>query len=703
MIFIPAVLLMACNAKEEMSRPEYPASHKSGQVDNYFGLDVADPYRWLENDTSSETKAWVNAQNKVTFTYLEQIPFRSRIRKRLDELVNYRRQGLPVRAGGYYFFTANSGLQNQDVIYRSEGIDGKSEVFIDPNFFAEDGTVTFSIAGISEDEKYITMAMSEGGSDWRKLITYNVASGQSTGDTLKWVKFSGAAWSGNGFYYSRYPEPVKGADYSASNQFHTVYYHLSGTAQDVDEMIYRDEANPGRYHWSDVTEDGKYLLLYVAEGTDGFECHFRKAADRKSPFRPLFTGFGNKSTVIDHINDRFLVRTDIGAPNYRLVSIDPGKSRSENWIDVLPEGKHLLQGVSSAGGKLFPVYLENAQSKAYCAETDGSGLTAIQLPATGTVYGFGGKAKDSVLFYSFSSFTFPGSVYEYHIGSRQSSVHFRPEISFKSEEYVSEQVFYTSKDGTKISMFLVYRKGLKRDGGNPCLLYGYGGFNISLTPVFSASRIPWLENGGVFAMPNLRGGGEYGEEWHKAGMLDKKQNVFDDFAAAAEYLINEKFTSPAKLVASGRSNGGLLVGALLTQRPDLLKVAIPGVGVLDMLRYHQFTVGHGWIPEYGSSDDEDGFRNLRSYSPLHNLKSGTEYPATFLHTADHDDRVVPAHSYKFAATMQDLYKGANPVLIRIETRAGHGGGKPISKALDEEADILTFSFFNIGHSVYGGN
>lgn len=692
------LVLLACEDTSEKAGPVYPETKKIEHSDTYHGVEISDPYRWLENDTSQETEAWVKTENELTFGFLSKIPFRDKIRKRMDDLLNYSRQTSPYRVGNYYFIKKNNGLQNQDVIYFKEGLNGEEMVFLDPNQFSEDGTVTFNISGYSDDNEKIILSKSEAGSDWRMLITYEISSKTSIGDTLRWIKFSGADWYNGGFYYSRYPEPESGSDYSASNSFHSVYYHKIGQEQSKDKLVFQDKEHANRYHWVNMTDDKKYLVLYVAEGTDGYECYFRKA-DRSESFTPLFTGFDHKNSIVDHINGRFIVKTDIDAENYRLISVDPNNPSKENWIEIIPEKETLLQSVSSAGGFLFLKYLENACNKVYRMSMESKELIEIDLPPAGSISGFGGKVEDSILFYSYSSFTSPGRIYKYDVESNTSSVYFESDLDFNMDDYESKQLFYTSKDGSKISMFLVHKKGIQFDGNNPCMLYGYGGFNISLTPNFSTSRLVWLENGGIFAMPNLRGGGEYGEAWHKAGMLLNKQNVFDDFIAAAEFLIKEKYTSSEKLVISGRSNGGLLVGAVMTQRPNLMKVALPGVGVLDMLRYHKFTVGHGWIPEYGSSDDEVYFKNLLSYSPLHNIKENTEYPATLIYTGDHDDRVVPAHSFKFAATLQEKSKGQNPILIRIETQAGHGSGKPISKRLDEEADKMAFSFYCIGSTL----
>lgn len=689
-------LLCSCDSAKQSNGIQYPETQKTDQSDTYFGTVVPDPYRWLENDTSRSTEEWVVRQNAFTNSFLEAIPFRGQLRNRLESLVNYERFTAPVRAGSYYLYYRNNGLQNQDVIYIKSALDDKEEVFLDPNEFDKSGTTTMHMSGMSKDERFVAISVSKAGSDWRELVVFDIEKRKSTGDTLKWVKFSGASWSGDGFYYSRYPEPEKGSDYSAFNAYHSVYYHALGQNQSLDKLVYKDEAHPERYHSAYVSEDGEFLFLYIAEGTDGFECHYTPLNSGDIEFRPLFTGFEHKSSVIDHSDGRFIVRTDIDAPNYKLVSLDPAMPQKEHWTTLLDEKDYLLQDVNTCGGYLFARYLKQAMNVVYRYNYEGKDETEIILPGPGSAGGFNGRKKDSEAFYSFSSFTEPGTIFRYDIAQNQSSLYFRPDLVFNPDQFESKQVFYPSKDGTRISMFIVHKKDLVLDGNNPLLLYGYGGFNISLTSGFNSSIIPWIECGGVYAVPNLRGGGEYGETWHRAGMLLNKQNVFDDFISAAEYLIDQKYTSSEKLVISGRSNGGLLVGAVMTQRPDLMKVALPGVGVMDMLRYHKFTVGHGWIPEYGSSEDSVQFKNLYAYSPLHNLKSNVAYPATLIYTGDHDDRVVPAHSFKFAATLQEKTIGANPCLIRIETDAGHGSGKPISKRLDEEADKLAFSFYHTG-------
>lgn len=686
------------NTAESMNYPAipvtYPQTATEDVKDDYFGTEVADPYRWLENDTASNTEAWVKEQNKTTFGYLDQIPFRKAVRDRFEELYNYPKYSAPFQVGDFYFFSKNDGLQNQPVIYRQKGLDGQPEEFIDPNKMSADGTTAIGIIGNSKDNKYVAVSRQDAGSDWQQIHVYEVATGKKLPDELKWVKFSGAAWWKDGFFYSRYPEPAKGSELSGNNMNHWVYYHKLGTPQSADRLIFKDEKNPAYYHFGNVSEDDRYFILYQAPGTDGFATMY-KDLEKDAPFVTLFEGYKNKSTVIHNIGTKFLVLTDMDAPNYRLIEVDITKPGKENWKDIIPESENLLQGCSTGGGKLFANYLEKATDRIYQMEYDGSGKTELQLPGVGSAGAPGGREEHKTLFYSFTSFLYPPTIFKYDVASGQSSVFQKTELKFNPEDYIEKQVTYKSKDGTPVTMFVVHKKDLKLDGQNPCWLYAYGGFNVSMTPSFSTSRILLLENGGVFAMPNLRGGGEYGEKWHQDGMLMKKQNVFDDFIAAAEYLIAEKYTSKEKLGISGGSNGGLLVGACMTQRPDLYAVALPAVGVMDMLRYHKFTVGKGWIPEYGSSEQsKEMFEYLKSYSPLHNLKPGTKYPSTMVTTADHDDRVVPAHSFKFAAALQKAHAGENPVLIRIETDAGHGAGKPTSKVIDEIADIYSFFFYN---------
>jgi prolyl oligopeptidase len=699
-----AAALIGCNkagdqsATTNMDYPNipvtYPKTATEDVMDDYFGTSVADPYRWLENDTAANTEAWVKEQNVVTQGYLDKIPFRKAVRDRFEELFNYPKYGAPYQVGEYYFFSKNDGLQNQSVLYRQKGLDGAPEVFIDPNKLSEKGTAAISIVGVSGDDKYMTIARSDAGSDWSEIQVYEVATMKQMPDVLKWVKFSGGAWYKDGFFYSRYPEPAKGTELSGNNMNHWVYYHKLGTPQSADKLIYKDEKNPSYYHNAQVSEDEKQLFIYAAPGTNGYAV-LHKDLSTDGPIKTLFAGYDNKTSIVHTIGNKALALTDIDAPNYRLVEVDLAKPDKAGWKEIIPTSENLLEGCSTGGGKLYASYLEKATNRIYEMNYDGSAKKPLSLPGVGTAGAPGGKESHKTLFYNFTSFLYPPTIFKYEVATGQSSIFQETKLKFNPADYEEKQVTYNSKDGTPVTMFVVHKKGLKMDGNNPCYLYSYGGFNISLTPSFSTSRILLLENGGVFAMPNLRGGGEYGEEWHKAGMLMKKQNVFDDFIAAAEYLIAQQYTSKEKIGIGGGSNGGLLVGACMTQRPDLFKVALPAVGVMDMLRYHKFTVGKGWIPEYGSSEESaEMFNYLKGYSPLHNLKPGTAYPATMITTADHDDRVVPAHSFKFAAALQAAHKGDNPVLIRIETDAGHGAGKPTSKVIDEVADIYSFFFYN---------
>lgn len=695
--FILALLLFlgisACRKAEE--KITYPLTKKVEQVDDYFGTSVPDPYRWLEDDNSEETRKWVEEQNRVTFAYLEKIPYREKIRQRIKDINNYPRMSQPIRAGEYYFFYKNDGLQNQSVIYIQKGLEGQPEVFIDPNQLSPDGTVRIGLAGFSNDFRYVAISRSEAGSDWSEIRVIEIATRQELPDRIRWVKFSGAAWYKDGFFYSGYDKPAEGEELRARNEFQKVFYHKLGDPQEKDVVVYQDPKNPLRYFNLGVTEDQKYAVLEISAGTSGNELYWKDLTAKKSDFQLLIPGFDSDSEVIDNLGDRFLVRTNIGAPNYRLVLIDPKKPAQENWQDILPEKPEVLTAVSTAGGYLFAAYLQDARTRVYQYRTDGQLLKEIELPAIGTASGFEGWRDDSVIFYTFQSFNYPPTIYQYDLTSGQSKVFVRQEVKFNPEDFEVKQVFYNSQDGTRVPMFIVHKRGLVLDGRNPAYLTAYGGFNISLTPSFNPALVIILENGGVFAQPGLRGGGEYGEKWHRAGMLENKQNVFDDFIAAAEYLIREKYTSPRYLAISGASNGGLLVGAVMTQRPELFGVAFPAVGVMDMLRYHKFTVGWGWVVEYGSSDKEEQFRYLYKYSPLHNIRDGVCYPATMVTTADHDDRVVPAHSFKFAATLQEKQACHKPVLIRIETRSGHGSSN-ITKAIDELTDKYAFMFHVMG-------
>ncbi len=688
-----SVLLAACTKPKPTVT--YPKTATVEHVDTLHGVAVADPYRWLEVDTAADVKAWVTEQNKVTFDYLDTIPYRAAIKARLTELYNYPRTGAPIKAGPYYLYPKNNGLQNQSVWYIQNGVEGTPEVWLDPNTLSTDGTVTVNPVGLSKDDKYMAVARNASGSDWQQLRVIEIATKKELPDVLDWVKFSGAAWTKDGFYYARYDAPVKGTELSAASRNQKVYFHKLGTPQSADQLVFSDPANPNRYVGMDVTEDGRWEVLYIYAGTKGSEVRVRKAGTKA--FTTLLTGFDYDHSVIDNEGDRLLVYTNQGAKNYRLVSIDPTKPDPKNWTDVIAEQPEVLEGVTTAGGKIFAGYLKDVKSVWKQLDRSGKLEREITLPSLGTAGGFGGKKDAKEVFYSFTSFTYPSTPFRYDIVSGASTAFAKNEAKFNPDDYETKQVFFKSKDGTQVPMFIVHKKGLALDGQRPTLLYGYGGFNISLSPSFSAARIALLEQGGVFVQANIRGGGEYGEKWHEGGMLGQKQNVFDDFIGAAEYLIAEKYTSSKRLAIQGGSNGGLLVGAVMTQRPELFGVAFPAVGVMDMLRFQKFTAGFGWVVEYGSADSADKaqFDWLYKYSPYHNLKAGTAYPATMVTTADHDDRVVPAHSFKFAARLQASQAGPAPTLIRIDVKAGHGAGKPISKTIDEVTDIYSFMLFNM--------
>ncbi|WP_316802253.1 prolyl oligopeptidase family serine peptidase [Pedobacter nototheniae] len=695
-----AISFFACKPgkkpAENITLMKYPDTKKDATTDNYFGTTIADPYRWLENDTSAETAKWVAEENKVTQNYLDQIPYRADIKKRLTEIWNYPKETAPFKAGEYYFFTKNDGLQNQSIWYIKKGIDGKEEIFLDPNKLSTDGTASVSLLGLSHDKKHIAYSVAQSGSDWSNIYVMDIARKTKLPDELKWTKFSGAAWKNDGFYYSRYDEPAKGMELSAANKYQRIYFHKLGDLQKNDQLIFEDKRNPNLYFGSGVTEDERFLIVYASAGTSGNALYYQDLKDPTSKITLLVKGFENNHSIIDNIGDKLLLSTDLNAPNKQVVLIDPKNPLPENWKKIIPESKLPIEGISTGGGFLWASYLKDASTHIIQFDLNGKQIREVKLPDIGTVDGFGGYKDETEFFYTFSNFTTPGTIYHYNVAKAESTLYKKPELKFNTDGYETKQVFYTSKDGTKVPMFIVHKKGIKLDGNNPVFLYAYGGFQISLTPGFSLSRMFFLEKGGIYVQPSLRGGSEYGEAWHKGGMLEKKQNVFDDFIAAAEYLIKEKYTRPEKIAISGGSNGGLLVGACMTQRPELFKVALPAVGVLDMLRYHKFTVGWGWAVEYGTSDKKEDFNYLIKYSPLHNIKSGVNYPATLITTADHDDRVVPAHSFKFAATLQEKYKGPNPILIRIETKAGHGAGKPTTKLIEEASDIWSFVFQNLG-------
>ncbi len=674
----------------------YPETRMDDIVDNYFGIEVSDPYRWLEDDNSEETKAWVTAQNEVTFGYLGRIPFRQKINDRLTNLWNYERYSTPWREGDHYFYFRNDGTQNQSVLYVREGLDGEPRIFLDPNELSEDGTVSISRLGASNDGKYMAYSLSTGGSDWNEIFVKEIATGKQLDDHIQWVKFSGISWKGNGFYYSRYDQPEPGQELSAANEFHKVYYHKLGTSQEEDRLVYWNPDHPRRNYGVGTTEDERFVILSESQSTSGNALYVKDNRRPGNGFKPIITGFDYNNRVIDHINGRLLVMTDHSAPRYRVVLIDPANPAPSAWREIIPESENVLRNISLIGGKIIATYLQDAHSRSFIHDLSGRREAEIELPAVGTVGGFSGRKDDNIAFFSFTSFTFPSTIFKFDISTNTWEEYFAPDLDFNPNDYETRQVFYTSKDGTRIPMFIVHKKGIELDGNNPTLLYGYGGFNVSLTPGFSLSRLILLENGGVYAMANLRGGGEYGREWHEAGKQLNRQNVFDDFVAAAEFLIDNNYTNPEKLAIQGGSNGGLLVGAAMTQRPELFKVAFPAVGVLDMLRYHLFTIGWAWADDYGTSEEEEHFHNLLSYSPLHNLEYGVHYPATLVTTADHDDRVVPAHSFKFIAELQRKHSGPNPVLIRVDVDAGHGAGKPVSKIIEEHTDIWSFMFYNMG-------
>lgn len=689
------VLIMSVKAQ----KIKYPVTQKVDHTDDYFGTKIADPYRWLENDTAKNTEDWVKAQNLITNTYLDKIPFRKKIQTRLTELWDYPRESAPYRKGKYYIYSKNDGLQNQNVVYYREGLNGAEKLLINPNKLSQDGTVALQATSFSKNEKYYAYAVSASGSDWQEIYVMEMPSRKLLKDKIEYVKFTGMAWDGDeGFYYSGYSKPdEEKTKYSSKTEYQKVFYHKLGTPQSEDKLIYEDKEHPLRYVGAGLTEDRRFLILGISEGTDGSEIKVKDLKDKKNDhFTLLIPGFKTNADVIDNDGSRLLVLTNKDAPNYKVVSIDPKNTDVLQWKTIIPETDYKLQNVSTGGGKLFANYLKDANSYIIQYDYKGNKERIVDLPGVGTASGFGSEKEDKFFFYTFTSFTYPASVFKYDIATGKSTLYKKSEVKINPGDYETKQVFYPSKDGTKIPMFITYKKGLKLDGKNPTMLYAYGGFNISLTPAFSVANIPFLENGGVYALANLRGGGEYGEKWHQEGMLANKQNVFDDFISAAEYLIKEKYTSSEKLAVRGGSNGGLLIGAVMTQRPDLFKVAIPQVGVLDMLRYQKFTVGWGWVVEYGSSDKEEDFNYLIKYSPLHNLKKGTCYPATLITTADHDDRVVPAHSFKFAATLQEAQSCNNPTLIRIDSKAGHGAGKPTAKVIEEMSDIWAFTLYNMG-------
>ncbi|TQD40671.1 prolyl oligopeptidase family serine peptidase [Haloflavibacter putidus] len=703
-VILPLIALafVACDSTKKTQKEEgltYPETKKVDSTDTYFGTEVKDPYRWLEDDRSEETEDWVKRENEVTQEYLAQIPYRDSLKNRLSTLWNYEKVGAPRKEGDYTYYSKNDGLQDQYVIYRYKTGEDPStaEVFLNPNKFSEDGTTSLGGMSFSEDGSKLAYAISEGGSDWRKVLIMNTENKEIVEDTLVDIKFTGLSWKENdGFFYSSYDKP-KGSELSAKTDQHKLYYHKLGTSQKEDRLIFGGtEEQKHRYVGGIVTEDNNYLLIRASVSTSGNKLFLKDLTKENAPLQTVIGNTDTDTNILDSEGSKLFLVTNLDAPNKKIVTVDASNPSPENWEDFIPETEHVLTA-STGGGYFFTEYMKDAVSMVKQYDREGNLVREVELPGVGSVGGFGAKKEEKELYYSFTNYITPGSIYKYDIESGESELYRKPEIDFNSEDYESKQVFYTSKDGTKIPMIITHKKGIKLDGKNPTILYGYGGFNISLTPSFSITNAVWMEQGGIYAVANLRGGGEYGKDWHKAGTKLKKQNVFDDFIAAAEYLKQENYTSTDYLAIRGGSNGGLLVGATLTQRPDLVKVALPAVGVLDMLRYHTFTSGAGWAYDYGTSEDnKEMFEYLYNYSPVHNVEKGTEYPATLITTGDHDDRVVPAHSFKFAAELQEKQAGENPVLIRIETNAGHGAGTPVSKTIEQYADIYGFTLWNMG-------
>ena len=698
-ILFASLLIVSCKQEEKPRNIDvnYPETTKKPVTDSIFGTAVTDNYRWLEDDTSNETEEWVKAENEVTFNYLSKIPYREQLKNRLTELWNYEKMGPPFTEGEYTYFYKNNGLQNQYVVYRKKGETGTEEVFLDPNTFSDDATTSLGNLSFSKDGKTLAYSISEGGSDWRKIIILDSETKTVKEDTLIDVKFSGISWFKNeGFYYSSYDKP-KGSELSAKTDQHKLYYHKLGTSQKDDKVIYGAKADEKhRYVGGYVSEDNRYLFITASTSTSGNKLFFKDLSKKNPKLKTIIDNVSSDTYPAENVGSKIYLVTNLNAPNKKVVTIDISKPTPDNWKDFIPETENVLS-LSSGAGYFFATYMVDAVSKVLQYDFDGKLIREVKLPGVGSAGGFGGKSDAKELYFSFTNYSTPGSSYKFNPTDGTYASYWKPSIAFNADDYVSNQVFYTSKDGTKIPMIITHKKGVELNGKNPTILYGYGGFNVSLTPSFSIARVVWMEQGGIYAVPNIRGGGEYGKKWHDAGTKLKKQNVFDDFIAAAEYLISEKYTSSDFLAVSGGSNGGLLVGATMTQRPDLMKVALPAVGVLDMLRYHTFTAGAGWAYDYGTADDnKEMFEYLKGYSPVHNVKQGVEYPATLVTTGDHDDRVVPAHSFKFAAELQEKQTGNNPTLIRIETNAGHGAGTPVSKTIEQYSDIYGFTLFNMG-------
>ena len=689
---LTGIMATSCAQQKAIS---YPQTATVDTVDTYFGVSVPDPYRWLENDTSAATASWVKAQNEITNNYLEHIPFRQDLLKRLTELANYERISAPFKKHGKYYFYKNDGLQNQSVLYVQDALNSEARVFLDPNKLSDDGTVALTSLSFSNNGKYAAYTISRSGSDWREIYVMDVATGSLLDDHITWAKFTDAAWQGDGFYYSAYDAPSKGKEFSNVNEHHKIYYHKLGEPQQNDRLVYENKAYPKRFYTAQVSEDERVLFIYESGEGRGNALFMQDLTQKSAPVVQLASDFDYQYTPIEVIGNRIYFFTNYQAAKNKIMAAELQSPELANWKEVVPEKEQVLSDVRVIGGKLFLTYDKDASNHAYVYDLQGKELQEIELPSLGSV-SFNGDKDDEECFFSFTSFTIPGATYKYDVQKNSYELFRTPKVKFHSDDFVTEQVFFPSKDGAKIPMFLTYQKGLKKNGKNPVFLYGYGGFNISLYPSFSINRIPFLENGGIYVQVNLRGGSEYGEDWHVAGTKMQKQNVFNDFIAAAEYLIDNKYTNSQKIAIVGGSNGGLLVGACMTQRPDLFRVAIPQVGVMDMLRYHKFTIGWNWASDYGTSEDsKEMFEYLKGYSPLHNLKKGTKYPATLVTTADHDDRVVPAHSFKFAATLQACNEGSNPTLIRIDSKAGHGAGKPMSKILEEQADVYGFIMYNL--------
>jgi prolyl oligopeptidase len=689
-----AVLMASCTAQRQ--KIHYPVTETESVTDTYFGQQVDDPYRWLEDDTSDATAAWVQAQNAVTQNYLEQIPFRGALLERLTELMDYEKYGMPFKEHGRYYFFKNDGLQNQRVLYSQRTLEDEPQVLLDPNTLSDDGTVALNGISFSNDGKYMAYSISRSGSDWREIYVIDLATGQLTNDHVCWVKLSGASWRGDGFYYSAYDAPEEGKEFSNVNEHHKIYYHRIGTPQSSDELVYHNPAQPKRFYRASCLEDERVVFITESGADRGNALHLQDLRRGSKDIITLATDADYQYYPIELIGDNILIYTNYQAPKGRIMMASIDKPQIEHWRELIPEAESVLDNYYVIGGKLFLVYDQDASHRAYVYSLQGERLHEIELPTLGSVE-FSGKKDDTMCFMSFTSYTYPTTLYIYNVEDHRYELYKAPQVMFEPTDYTVEQVFYPSKDGTMIPMFLTYKKGLRKDGKNPVYLYGYGGFGIGMSPGFNTNRIPFLEQGGIYAHAGLRGGSEYGEAWHVAGTRMQKQNVFDDFIAATEYLIAERYTSPIRIAIAGGSNGGLLVGACMNQRPDLFAVAIPQVGVMDMLRYHRFTIGWNWASDYGTSEEsEEMFRYLYAYSPLHNLKEGTRYPATLVTTADHDDRVVPAHSFKYAARLQACNDGTHPTLIRIETKAGHGAGKPIAKVLEEQADIYGFVMYNLG-------